>query len=397
MSDEKQKPDISSLRIDKNKRYDDRPRSKAWRYLAVVVVIVIVVIAYFMFKKEIAPATRIQTATVTVITGSQAEASLVATGYVVAQRKAEVASTGTGRLEYLGFEEGDRVKANEVIAELDNDDIKAQLELAQANEMRAEVELENAQRQYRRQQGLDETGSTTDVELETAETAFKLAQAGLAAAQASTRAARVGLDNTYIKAPFDGTILSKNADVGEIVAPFASSASSKGSVVTLADMNSLEVEADVAEANIQKVSVGQRCEIILDAYPGDPYPGFVKKIVPTADRSRATVLTKVAFEQKDSRVLPEMSARVNFFVNEDSAQPKPTGEVLGIPGDAITNRDGRKVVFRIDGQYVEEVEVKLGRKLGKMTEVISGLSRGERLVLSPPGKMQTGQKVETSP
>jgi multidrug efflux pump subunit AcrA (membrane-fusion protein) len=140
-------------------------------------------------------------------------------------------------------------------------------------------------------------------------------------------------------------------------------------------MSSLEVEADVAEANIQKVSVGQRCEIILDAYPDSPYPGFVKKIVPTADRSRATVLTKVAFEQKDSRVLPEMSARVNFFVNEDSARVMPTGEVLGIPGDAVTNRDGRKVVFRIDGEYVDEVEVTLGRKLGKVTEVLSGLSR----------------------
>jgi len=397
MSDEKQKPDISALRIDKSQRYDDRPRSKAWRYLAAAVVIVVIIISYFIFKKEIAPATSVQTATVTLITGSQAEASLVATGYVVAQRKAEVASKGTGRLEYLGFEEGDRVKANEIIAKLDNDDIQALLELAQANEMRAEADLENAQRQFRRQQGLDETGSTTTIELETAETAFKLAKAGLAAAQASTRAAQVDLDNTYIKAPFDGTILSKNADVGEIVAPFASSASSKGSVVTLADMNSLEVEADVAEANIQKVSVGQRCEIILDAYPDSPYPGFVKKIVPTADRSRATVLTKVAFEQKDSRVLPEMSARVNFFVNEDSARVMPTGEVLGIPGDAVTNRDGRKVVFRIDGEYVDEVEVTLGRKLGKVTEVLSGLSRGDRLVLSPPGKMKTGQKVETSP
>jgi len=376
MSDEKQKPDISALRIDKSQRYDDRPRSKAWRYLAAAVVIVVIIISYFIFKKEIAPATSVQTATVTLITGSQAEASLVATGYVVAQRKAEVASKGTGRLEYLGFEEGDRVKANEIIAKLDNDDIQALLELAQANEMRAEADLENAQRQFRRQQGLDETGSTTTIELETAETAFKLAKAGLAAAQASTRAAQVDLDNTYIKAPFDGTILSKNADVGEIVA---------------------EVEADVAEANIQKVSVGQRCEIILDAYPDSPYPGFVKKIVPTADRSRATVLTKVAFEQKDSRVLPEMSARVNFFVNEDSARVMPTGEVLGIPGDAVTNRDGRKVVFRIDGEYVDEVEVTLGRKLGKVTEVLSGLSRGDRLVLSPPGKMKTGQKVETSP
>ncbi|MFQ6009311.1 MAG: efflux RND transporter periplasmic adaptor subunit, partial [Candidatus Zixiibacteriota bacterium] len=194
----------------------------------------------------------------------------------------------------------------------------------------------------------------------------------------------------------DGTILTKNADVGEMVAPFASSASSKGSVVTLADMNSLEVEADVAESNIQKVTVGQRCEIILDAYPNKRYPGYVKKIVPTADRARATVLTKVAFLQKDNRVLPEMSARVNFFADTTGFTETQSRTVVAVPKEAITHRNGQKVVFKVEGNSVTATPVQTGRELGSMTEIISGLSQGESVVLSPPGKMVSGQKVEVS-
>ena len=262
MENKSEKPDLSSLRIDKSQRISDRPRSKVWRYLLIVVLAIIVVGAYFWFKNDITPATKVKTATVRVIGGSEAEAALVATGYVVAQRKAEVASKATGRLEYLGFEEGDIVKSGEVIARIDNEDIKAALDLAKANLLYAEADSLNAGRQYRRQTTLFESGSIRETELESAETAYKLSLASIAAAAASVKAAEVNLENTYIRAPFDGTVLTKNADVGEVVAPFASSASSKGSVVTLADMGSLEVEAAVSEANIQKVSTGQRCEIV---------------------------------------------------------------------------------------------------------------------------------------
>lgn len=396
MVDDENKADIASLKIDRDKKQSDRPRSKKWMVLVWVAVIAVVVVAYFLFEESITPAKKVKVAVATLITGSEAEASLVATGYVVAQRKAEVASKGTGRLVYLGFEEGDIVASGEVIAVLDNDDINANLDLAKAELVRAEADSLNAGRSYRRAKELFESGSIRETELESAETLYKLALAAVVGAAANVKAAEVAVENTYIKAPFDGTILTKNADVGEIVAPFASSASSKGSVVTLADMNSLEVEADVAESNIHKVTVGQRCEIILDAYPDTRYPGYVKKIVPTADRARATVLTKVAFSQRDDRVLPEMSARVNFFVDDSAALTAEQRPVVAVPKEAITTRDGQKVVFKVEGEYVTATPVQTGRELGPMTEIISGIQQGERVVLSPPGKMVSGQKVEIS-
>ncbi|MCK4574371.1 MAG: efflux RND transporter periplasmic adaptor subunit [candidate division Zixibacteria bacterium] len=387
--------DLSSLKISRDKRQSDRPRSKAWQLIAVLIVLAAIVVAWFMVKEKIKPGTSVRVTTVRMITGSTAGAKLVASGYVVAQRKAEVASKGTGRLEYLGFEEGDTVKTGVIIARLDNEDIKANLELARANLLIAEADSLNAGRNFRRQKELLESGSITEAIYEQAETSYRMAVAAVAAAAASRTAAEVDLENTFIRAPFDGTILTKNADVGEMVAPFASSSSSKGSVVTLADMKSLEVEADVSESNIHKVSVGQTCEIVLDAYPEKAYAAYVKKIVPTADRARATVLTKVAFVEKDDRVLPEMSARVNFFADETPATAA-TASAIVVSKEAITTRDGQKIVFKVTGEYVEVVPVVLGREIGDEVEITSGVQPGDRVVLAPPGKLQTNDKIEIS-
>lgn len=395
MEENRPKPDLASLRIDKSKRYEAPPRSKRWRYLIIALALVAVVVGFFIVKGAIAPALKVRAATANIISGSDAAATLTATGYVVAQRKAEVASKGTGRLVQLEFEEGDTVQAGEIIAVLDNDDIRAQLQVAQAQLEQAKIDSLNAGRTYRRYSQLAATGAVTTAELEIAEANYNGALAGVAGAAAAVKTAEVNLENTYIRAPFAGTILTKNAEVGEIVAPFASSASSKGSVVTLADMQSLEVEADVSESNINKVAVGQPAEIILDAYPTVRYAAEVKKIVPTADRSRATVLTKVSFREIDNRVLPEMSARVNFFI-DSTASFASGARMLAIPRDAITSRGGETVVFRIDGQQVVRVSVETGRELGKMVEITSGLAEGDRVVLSPPGKMETGQKVESA-
>jgi RND family efflux transporter MFP subunit len=394
-STDKSRSELASLRIDKSKKYDDRPRGKGRSIAIALVVVVALVIGYFTLSKSITPALKVKLATATMITGSDAAANLVATGYVVAQRKAEVASKGTGRLKELNFDEGDTVNAGQVIAVLDNDDIRAALDQAKAAQHQAEVDTLNTARSYRRIQGLSKSGAVTESQLEDAETAYRSSQAALAGAAAGVRTAEVNLENTFIRAPFKGTILLKNAEVGEIVAPFASSASSKGSVVTLADMNSLEVEADVSESSINKVVIGQTCEIVLDAYPAVRYPGIVKKIVPTADRSRATVQTKVGFTQIDAKVLPEMSARVNFFLEPTNAGTA-SAQMLVVPKEAVTTRDGQKVVFRIQGQYVTSAPVKTGREVGRMIEITDGLAAGQQVVLSPPGKMATGDKVELS-
>lgn len=394
MSTERKDYDLSSLKIDPDKKFRDRPKSKKWLWPVGLLVIAVVVIGYFFLQDSVTPTMSVKTGMVTYMSGSDAAADLVATGYVVAQRLAEVASKGTGRLAYIGYDEGDQVKAGDVIARIENDDIAAALNLARAQFEQAKVDTLNTGRQYRRQAALLDSGAVTEEIVEQAEAAYLMAQANLEAAAARVEIAEVDLDNTIIRAPFDGTVLTKNAEIGEIVAPFASSASSKGSVVTLADMSSLEVEADVNESNINRVNTGQPCEIILDAYPSERYAGRVKKIVPTADRSRATVLTRVEFLQLDDKVLPEMSARINFFVEEQATGNNVTA--LVVPKDAITNRDGQTIVFRVDGEFVSAVPVQTGRELGSQTEILSGLSENDRVVLSPPGKLETGQKISIS-
>jgi RND family efflux transporter MFP subunit len=306
---------------------------------------------------------------------------------------AEVSSKATGRLAALNYEEGDTVAQGAVIARLDNSDFIALVQQAEATVNRAVVDTLESARDFRRAKELFKSGAITDVELENAETAYKASAAGLAGAQAALRVAQVDLENTYIRAPFTGTILTKNAEVGEMVTPFASAASSKGSVVTMADMNSLEVEADVSESNIYRVYTGQRTEIVLDAYPGVRYEGYVKKIVPTADRARATVLTRVAFKNKDDRVLPEMSARVNFFSDTSSAADGQA-ESLTVPSDAVTSRDGSKTVFVVTGAIATATKVEAGSNIGGRVEILDGLSEGDTVVLSPPGKMKSGDKVE---
>jgi RND family efflux transporter MFP subunit len=394
MTDNK-KADLNALQIDKSKKFNDRPKSKIWFWLLWAFIIIVLCVSFFAFKNKITPATQVKTTEVKLLTGDMSQASLVASGYVVAQRKAEVASKGTGRLKYLGFEEGDTVLANQIIAEIENDDIKANLHLAEANLAKAEVDSLNSGRIYKRAQSLFNSGSITRADYELAESNYMASLAQVEASVASVNAANVDLGNTFIKAPFSGTILTKNADVGEIVAPFASSASSKGSVVTLADMNSLEVEADVSESNIYKVNVGQECSIILDAYPNRSYKGYVKKIVPTADRSRATVLTKVAFKDRDDRVLPEMSARINFLIDDKNDNQQYQNSLV-VNKETITSRDGSKVVFRIIDNKVEMVTITIGRELGDLTEVLDGISQGDQIVLNPPGKMTNGDKIEIS-
>lgn len=389
--DQENKLDLSALRIDKNRKFDDAPKRNWGRYIIFLAVILLLTAGYYILKDRVTPSTAIKVGRVVQLSGADAAADLVATGYVVAQRKAEVASKGTGRLEFLGFEEGDIVKSGEVIARLDNNDIKASLEVAKANLKLLAVDSLNAGREFRRWKSLFASGSVTDVELEKAERAYYSSLAAVEGAQASVTVAEVNLENTFIRAPFSGTVLTKNADIGEIVAPFASSASSKGSVVTLADMSSLEVEADVSEANIVKVQAGQRCDIVLDAYPSKRYSGFVKKIVPTADRAKATVLTKIAFDSLDARVLPEMSARVNFLTA--GGEPTESVQAMVSPTAAITSRGELKVVFVVVGDNVVQTPVTLGRQFSGQTEILSGLRLGDQVVLDPPGKMIDGEKI----
>ena len=391
---ESSKPDLSSLRINRGSEY--KPPRKWWKWVLAASVIPLLLLGYFLLMRSVTPGLTVQIGSATTITGSQAQALLTASGYVVAQRRAAVASKATGRLAYLGVVEGDRVRAGQVLARLENEDFAAEVDRVKATLMQARAESTEATRFYDRQKKLLSSGGISQLEFEGAEARYQRALAGVASARAAVKSAEVALENTLIRAPFDGTVLTKSAEVGEMVAPLASTGSSRGAVVTLADMSSLEVEADVAEANIDRVRTGLPCEITLDAYPDTRYPGKVVKIVPTADRSRATVLVKVAFLSRDRRVLPEMSAKVNFLPETTKLSSEQEKPVVAVPNSAVTSRNGVKMVFLVEGTTVRSTPVVTGRVLGDLTEIKEGLTSGDRVVLTPPGSLTTGMKIKTS-
>jgi RND family efflux transporter MFP subunit len=238
------------------------------------------------------------------------------------------------------------------------------------------------------------SGLTSRAEVEGANARFKRVKASIMSAQAALTEAEVALENTRIRAPFDGTVLTKNADVGEVVAPFGAASNSRGAVVSMADMNSLEVEADVSESNITRVRIGQPTDIVLDAYPQVRYQGFVNKIVPTADRAKATVLTKVRFKERDERVLPEMSAKVTFLSKEADSATARQKPVLTVPITSVTSRDGRNVVLLVRENIISEVPVTTGVRLGDRIEVLEGVFERDQVVTRPLPDLKTATKVK---
>ncbi len=387
------KADLSALRIDRASREDPESPGRWKVYVSVLSGVVLLALAVFLGPSVFSGAPEVSLVTASFVSPSQTGAVLTASGYVVAQRKAAVASKGTGRLVFLGVVEGDRVTRDQVIARLEDNDIRAQLAQADANVRLSEAELVDARQSLRRTRTLFEKGLASQAELDAAQARHDRVLASIDVARATVDAAQVALENTLIRAPFDGTVLTKNADVGEIVAPLAASASSRAAVVTIADMRSLEVEADVSESNIQRISPGQPAEITLDAYPGIRYRGNVTKIVPTADRAKATVLVKVGFERYDDSVLPEMSAKVLFLDQPLSMAQTEDKPVLAVPASAVVERDGQRVVYRVADQRAVEVRIGSGRTIGRYIEVLHGLASGDKVVDGPTDAIQDGTSL----
>jgi len=214
----------------------------------------------------------------------------------------------------------------------------------------------------------------------------------LKANMAALEGATALLEYTLIRAPFDAVVLTKDADVGDIVTPLGAAANAKAAVVTVADMNSLEVEADVSESNLSQIRLGQPCEIQLDAFPERRFRGEIHMIVPTADRSKATVMVKVRFIDKDSRVLPEMSAKVAFLAR--LAKPDEQKPRTALHQTALVDRKDRKVAFVVKEDRVVETPVNLGSPMGDMVEVLEGVKVGGRVVLNPPDRLKNGSKIK---
>jgi RND family efflux transporter MFP subunit len=364
--------------------------------------------------------TEVQASAVMTAFPSARYAQLTASGYVVAQRRAAVSSKATGRLLELRVREGSKVASGELIGRLDASDVEAALRVsraglgqadagvrqAEASLRQAEVELGNAEAELQRSLGLQSRGFVSPQAVDSARRRVDAAGAGIASAEAGLGAAlgavasaaagikvqEVNIANTEIRAPFDGVVLVKNANVGDMITPFSSAAGSQGAVVTMADMGTLEVEADVSESQVGKVAIAMPVEITLDALPEERFRGSVVRIVPTVDRAKATVMTKVRFEQIDPRVLPEMSAKVVFLSQRPGeSELKP---VIAVNPRTLTRRDGQPVVLRISGDTLEVVPVSSGRTLGDAIEITgTALKAGERLVLAPDDKLGAGARV----
>jgi RND family efflux transporter MFP subunit len=381
--------DLSKLKLDKSGgNFQRKQKIPRWGLIAMGAIVMLS--AVYLFAAN--PALEVETSVVARIYPSQSFTLLNASGYVVAQRKAAVASKATGRLEWLGVEEGSKVRTGAVIARLENRDVLAATDQALAGVSNAKAELADAQQNYGRTKDLKEKGYVSQSELDSADTRLKRSQANVAGAEAALRSAEVAVEYTLIRAPFDAVVLTKNADVGDIVTPLGAAANAKASVVTIADMSSLQVEVDVSESNLGKVKKGQPCEIQLDALPESRFPGVVHMIVPTADRSKASVMVKVRFLENDPRVLPEMSARVAFLERE-VARGEETPRTAVNPA-ALVSQNGKHAVFVVKDDRAVETAVTVGGKIGDSIEVREGVQPGERIVVNPPKKLKNGSKVK---
>src|SRR2546425_6479596 len=332
---------------------------------------------------------------------------------MVARTKAAVSAKIPGRLASLAVSEGSEVRKGAVIARLDNADYVAAVEQANAQLASARATLtelaadrDELQREFVRTRDLRAQNPNL-VSAQDAEGAESRARQGEArvhaqearvdAAAAAVRFAEATLENTYVRAPFAGTVLRKEAEVGEVVAPSVGGGLTRGAVVTMADLATLEVEVDVNEAYIARVRGGQRARITLDAYPDTTFRGTVRQVVPTADRQRATVQVKVAILDHDPRILPEMGAKVEFLDNAAPAAATGGPRRITVPAAAVRSENGRAVVWVVRNGRMEWRDVDAGPVSGNLREIRSGLSGGELLLIGGLESPRVGQRVRVTP
>lgn len=410
-------PDLSRLRIDRD-RPAERPRRATRRNLLLAAAAAAAVVAALALLRG-PGAVEVRTALAEVRGGEGAgggpgAALITANGYVVARTQASVSSKISGRLESLSVSEGSYVRKGDVIARLEHADYAAALAASEAGALAAEAALREAEvardqwvRDERRARELMAAGLIASQEAESAAASLAAAEARVTSARAQAASARAGtslaaanLENTVIRAPFDGTVLRKDAEVGEIVAPAVTGGGlTRGAVVTMADLATLEVEVDVNEAYIAQIRSAQPCRITLDAYPAESFRGEVRQVVPTADRQRATVQVKVSILDRDPRILTEMGARVDFLAaapagGEAGAAAASASRVV-VPAAAVVSEGGGAAVWMVrEGKAVRRA-VEAGPVSGGVREVRSGLGGGETLVISGFESLREGVRVVT--
>ncbi len=397
--------DLSKLKIDKSRQGFQARKRKKPLYLVVTAIFIALLLVLFL-TGVFSPVVKVEVASVVQTYPSQTFTLLNASGYVVPQRKSSVAAKATGRLVALYVEEGNKIKKDQIIAQLENEDLVASrrqalanVDVSRAGYEQAKAELNDAQVSFERQKQLLSRELVAKSDYDTAQARYKKALAAVASADASIKASQavlngadVSLEYTRIRAPFDAVVLTKNADIGDIVTPLGAAANAKSAVVTIADMASLQVETDVSESNIEKLKPGQPCEIQLDAVPETRFPGTIHMIVPTADRSKATVMVRVSFNTIDSRILPEMSAKVAFLSREVKKEEEKSRTVVN--PKAIIEDGGNKFLFVVKQNRVKLTQVTVGAPLGDMVEILGGAVSGDKAVINPPKNLKDNARVK---
>lgn len=394
------KNDLSSLTIDR-----DRPGASPWRWplLLLLPALLVIAVLYGLRVRQAMASPEVETLRVDV-SAAKGDAPagapmLSASGYLVARRKAVVSAKIQGRLASLKVEEGSRVREGDVIARLEDADYLASVARAKAEVQRAEADLAENQRQLRLAERLSAEKILAEDQRDAATSRVRLADASLAQSRANLGFVEAQLQNTVIRAPFTGVVVKKMAEVGESVAPIppgVNISTASGAIVALADLETLEVEADIAESNVAKLQDGQPAEVAAEAFPERRFKAVLRQVIPTADRTKATVQVKVTILDKDKDLKPEMSARLTFLEKEapKSAASAPAAPTVSVPREAIATRDGQPVVFEVlEGGRVRQRSVATSSERDGQVVVKQGLSGGEILVKSPPAGLKDGDAV----
>ncbi len=401
--------DLASLKIDRSVR----PKGKS--PIAVVATVLLALgaagAAYRFGVPYLEAAvfkTEVEVTEVITISPAQASVELTSTGYVVAQALSSVATKVAGKVKAQHVKQGSKVKAGDLLLEIDTADQKAaiasadsQAAAARARVMTAKANLLDAEQQTRRAQSLSEVGigpkgATEDLLAKSAslKAEVQAAEAEAKAEEALSAALRVNLTSYSVIAPISGTVLNKPPQVGEFVGPQPAGIAIDMGGVQIADFTTLMVETDVPEQRLAQVKMGSPCEIVLDAFPSQRYRGKATEVTPKVNRVKATVTVKVAFVDDNEGVLPDMAARVSFLTGELDKDAMKMPPKTVVPGNAVADVQGSKVVYRIEGGVVRRTTVTLGPAVGTGFEVLSGVSSGTKIVSSPPAGLADGQRIK---
>lgn len=398
---------LKELRIDSRHREDAGGASR-WPWIVGAIVLAIVLIVggawYFFGGKTF----DVQAATATAPAANGGDtAVLQATGYVTARREATVSAQISGTIVDEHVEEGEHVTEGQVLAHLDDSaqraalaQASAQWQAAQATLAQFQAQLEQSRRDLVRAQDLVGRKLVSTQSVEAARTLVVTQTAQLESqrkqvelARAGVQAAQVQLDYCTVRAPFNGVIIAKSAQVGEIVSPFSAGGGfTRTGIATIVDMDSLEVDVDVNESYINRVQANQRAQAVLDAYPDWTIPAHVIAVIPTADRGKATVKVRIALDQKDARVLPDMGARVSFLEEAKKNAVAPPLKGVLVPSSSIVQRDGKSLVFAIDGGRARARTVTPGKTYADL-RLVEGIVAGTKVVKQPPAELNDGANV----